>query len=146
ATWTPLPGLTIAAKDFTGAITAKDDKYQVSLRVKPSTDWKPSSSVTISNLDFGLSNQCPDTGAPCPKDASIFFDIAGDVSFNLPTIGKVDTTLKGTLALPSGEFSVEAGLSQPLSIGGGISIDKAKVLIQRGFSEPSEDPSAQTSD
>ncbi len=125
ATWTPLPGLTIASKDFTGAITAKDDKYNLSLRVKLSNDWKPSSSVTISNLDLGLSNQCPDTGAPCPKDASVFFDLSGDVSFNLPTIGTVTTTLKGTLALPSGEFSVEAGLAQPLSIGGGRSIRRS---------------------
>jgi hypothetical protein len=146
ATWTPLPGLTIAAKDFTGKVAAVDDKYELSLRVKPSNDWKPSSSVTISNLDLGLSNQCPNTGAPCPKDATVFFDISGDVAFHLPTIGTVNTSLKGALALPSGEFSVEAGLSQPLSVGAGISIDKAKVLIQRGFAEPMEDPTAETAD
>ncbi len=146
ASWTPLPGLTIAAKDFAGAIMAKDDAYDLTLKVAPAATWKPSSSVTVTNLALTLSNTCPETGAPCPPSAAVFFDVKGDVAFDLPAIGTVKTTLKGTIALPSGEFSVEAALAEPLSVGAGISIDNAKVMIQRGLTEPSEDPSAETAD
>ncbi|HEX3806373.1 MAG TPA: hypothetical protein VHV52_06290 [Gaiellaceae bacterium] len=146
ATWSPLPGLTIAAKDFSGAIVAKDDTYDLTLKVAPSADWKPSSSVTISNLELTLSNTCDDTGAACPTSADVFLNLKGDVAFALPVIGTVNTTLAGTLALPTGEFSVKASLAQPLSIAAGIQITNASVLIQRGMSAPSEDPSAETND
>ncbi|HZQ81553.1 MAG TPA: hypothetical protein VFB25_06220 [Gaiellaceae bacterium] len=146
ATWNPLPGLTIAAKDFSGAIVAKDDTYDLTLKVAPSEDWKPSANATISNLDLSLTNRCPDTGAACPENAAVFFALSGNVAFNLPAIGTVSTTLAGTLALPSGAFSVEAALAEPLSIGAGIQITNASVLIQRGMSAPSEDPVAETND
>jgi hypothetical protein len=146
ADWTPLPGLTIKPSDFTGSIIAKDDKYDLTLKAALSTDWKPSSSVTISGLELTLSNQCPDTGAPCPTDASVFFDAKGSVTVALPGIGDVQTDLAGTLALPSGEFSIEAKLANPVSVGAGITIDNASVLIQRGLTQPNEDPSAETND
>ena len=146
ASWTPLPGLTIAARDFRGAIVAKGDAYDLTLHVAPSADWKPTSSTTISNLDFTLSNQCPDTGAPCPPKASVFLDLTGDVAFDLPQVGAVKTSLRGSLALPSGELSIEAKLAQPLSLPAGIGITNARVLIQRGMSAPSEDPNTETAD
>ncbi|HEX4677894.1 MAG TPA: hypothetical protein VH210_01640, partial [Gaiellaceae bacterium] len=146
AAWTPLPGLTIASKDFSGAIVAKDDKYELSLKVALSNDWKPTSSMTVSNLVLNLSNVCPNTGAPCPPQASVFLDLKGDVAFTLPSIGVAKASIAGALALPSGEFSVEAKLTQPLQVAAGITIDNASVLIQHGMKDASEEPSAENVD
>ncbi|HVU78869.1 MAG TPA: hypothetical protein VHC67_14930 [Gaiellaceae bacterium] len=143
--WSPLPNLSIAAKDFSGAIVAKDDAYQLTLKAKIAS-WKPTDSVTISNLELSLSNTCPDTGAACPPKASVFLDLKAGVSFALPGLGSVDTSLAGSLALPSGEFSVEAKLAAPVSVGAGISIRQASVLIQRGMGTPSEEPTAEAAD
>jgi uncharacterized repeat protein (TIGR01451 family) len=143
--WSPLPGLSIAAKDFSGAIVAKDDAYELTLKAKIAS-WKPTDSVSISDLELRLSNTCPDTGAPCPPKASVFLDLTADVSFTLPGAGTVDTALAGSLALPSGEFSVEAKLANPISVGAGISIKQASVLIQRGLALPSEEPTAEAAD
>jgi hypothetical protein len=146
AAWTPLPGLTIASKDFSGAIVAKDDKYALTLKVALSNDWKPTSSMTVSNLVLNLSNVCPNTGAPCPPQASVFLDLKGDVAFTLPSVGTAKAAIAGALALPSGEFSVEAKLTQALPIAAGITIDNASVLIQHGMKDASEEPSAETVD
>jgi hypothetical protein len=145
-TWEPVPGLKLAAKDFSGAIIAKDDKYELTLHVAPSEAWKPTSSITASNLELDLSNVCPNTGAPCPEDASIFLNLKGDVSLAMPVVGTLSAKIAGTLALPSGDFSVEAALTRPLSIGGAITIDNARVLIQHGMGLPPEQPSAEMVD
>jgi hypothetical protein len=146
AEWKPLPGLTIASKDFSGAIIAKDDKYELSLKVALSNDWKPTPSITVSNLVLNLSNICPNTGAPCPPDARVFLDLKGDVAFVLPSIGTANASIAGALALPSGEFSVEAKLTRPLPIAAGITIDNASVLIQHGMKDALEEPSAENVD
>ena len=146
AVWTPLPGLTIASKDFSGSIVAKDDKYELTLKVALSNPWKPTPSITVSNLALTLSNVCPNTGAPCPPQAAVFLDLKGDVAFDLPKVGTAKASIAGTLALPSGEFSVEASLSQPLPIAAGITIDTAKVIIQHGMKDASEEPGAEKVD
>ena len=145
ATWQPVPGLTLAAKNFKGAIVAKDDKYALTLHVA-ADEWKPTSSITVSNLELNLSNMCKDTGAPCPRDASLFLDLHADASFELPVVGTLAASLDGALALPSGDFSVEASLPGSLDIGAGITIDNASVKIQHGMSMPSEEPSAESVD
>ncbi len=146
ATWTPVPGLTIAASDFSGAIVAKDDAYQLTLHVALSHDWKPNDRVTVSGLELTLSNTCIEGGGPCPKDASLFLEAKGNVSFNLPSIGTVTAKLAGSLALPTGEFSVSADLASPVSIGAGIQITNASVAIEHGVTPNPEDPSAETAD
>jgi hypothetical protein len=146
AAWTPLPGLTVASKDFSGAIVAKDDKYELTLKVALSNAWKPTSNITVSNLVLNLSNVCPNTGAPCPPQASVFLDLKGDVAFALPTIGTAKASIAGSLALPTGEFSVEASLTQALPIAAGITIDNATVLIQHGMKDALEEPSAEAVD
>ena len=146
ATWTPVPGLTIAASDFSGSIVAKDDAYQLTLHVALSNDWKPNDRVTVSGLELTLSNTCIEGGGPCPKDASLFLEAKGKVTFDLPSIGTVSANLAGSLALPTGEFSVSADLAAPVSIGAGIQITNASVAIERGVTPNPEDPSAETAD
>jgi hypothetical protein len=131
--WTPLPGLTIAPSDVHGAITAKHDKYEFSLRLTPAGTWSPTTAVDISKLELALSNTCEDTGAPCPKDAAVFLHVKGDAEFRLPTVGSVATSLRGVLALPSGEFSVAATLPRAIDIGPGISIDTGKIELSHGM-------------
>ncbi|MFL5928487.1 MAG: hypothetical protein ACJ77E_16270 [Gaiellaceae bacterium] len=144
--WTPLPGLSIKASDFSGSIEAKNDAYELTLKAELSTPWTISSSVSVPTLGLTLSNVCPDTGAPCPKDASLFLDLKGSIAFTLPGVGSVDANVAGALALPSGEFSVEASLGRSVSVGAGISIDSARVLIQRGLTLANEEPTAETAD
>lgn len=146
STWTPVTGLTLAAKDFSGSIVAKNDAYELTLHAALSNDWKPTSSVTVSHLELNLSNVCREDGGPCPSAASLFLDLKGDVSFDLPSVGTVTTKLAGSLALPTGEFSVSAELANPISVGAGITIDRAKVAIEHGLPANPEDPSAESAD
>lgn len=136
SSWTPLSGLTITPSDAHGSIAAVNGAYQFSLELSPQSSWTPKTGVTISNIVLSLSNVCPDSGAPCPTGASLFLRVAGDGSFSLPIVGAAQTHISGVIALPSGAFSVEASLTNALSIGGGISIDQAKVEMSRGLSVP----------
>ncbi|MBV8598339.1 MAG: hypothetical protein JO017_05895 [Actinobacteria bacterium] len=140
STWSPLPGLTLKPSEVHGFVAAKDDTYEFSLDVAPAAPWTPNSSVTVSNVKLKLSNTCPDTGAPCPANTSIFLDASGDAAFTLPSVGTVKTSLRGVLGLPSGAFSVAASLTEPLSLGAGISIDSSKIEISKGMSAPTGEP------
>jgi hypothetical protein len=136
AEWQPLPGLTIRPSDFHGSITATDGKYQFSLHVTPQENWSPSSSATLSGIDLSLSNVCPDTGAPCPKGASLFLDFKASANFSLPSVGSVPVEVRGVLALPTGGFSIAAKLPQAIDVGGGISIDSGEIELSRGVTTP----------
>lgn len=135
-TWTPIPGLTVRGSDVRGSISASNDAYQFSLTFSSQSQWTPKSGVTVSNLVLSVSDTCPDSGAPCPTDASLFLRAAGDVSLNLPVVGAAQARLSGVLAIPTGAFSVEAALTAPLSLAAGVSIDSAKVEMSRGFAVP----------
>src|SRR5262249_51542774 len=102
STWTPVPGLAIKPQDVPGSITAKDDAYELSLKVAPSETWRPTGDVSVDNLELALSTTCPETGAPCPTDAKLFTTLTGDATFTLPSVGDVKASLAGVLALPSG--------------------------------------------
>ncbi len=133
ASWSPLPGLTIAPSDVHGSITAADDKYTFGVEIAPAAAWNPTSSVSIANLKLSLGNTCQDSGAPCPTDASLFLQVSGDASFTLPVVGTVKSNIAGVLALPTGAFSTVVKLTAPLSIGGGIGITDAQIAISKGL-------------
>ena len=133
--WNPLPGLVIGPKDFSGSITAKDDKYDFSLKLAPAQAWKPTDAVTVSGLKLTLSNTCQATGATCPTNARLFLTASGHVDVSLPGT-TVSTDLAGVLALPSGAFSVAATLTKPIDLGAGISIDSGKLELSRGLPAP----------
>ena len=134
SSWTPLPGLTISPSDVHGSITAKDDKYELSLKVSPKGTWSPTSAVSISDVELLLASTCEDTGAPCPRDASLFLQTSGRADFQLPSVGKISTELRGVLALPSGDLSLAAKLTNPIDVGAGITIDAGKIVLTRGVS------------
>lgn len=136
ATWEPLPGLTLTPADISGAITAKDDKYVFSVNVVKSGTWSPTRTVDVANLKLSLSNECTDTGAPCPTDAGVYLRLSGDATFRIPSVGAVAANLRGTLALPSGAFSVAATLPKPIAVGAGISIDSGRIELSRGMKQP----------
>jgi hypothetical protein len=132
----PVSGLTLSSKDVHGAISAKDDKYDFSLEISPSAAWTPASSVSVSNLKLSLSTTCDATGAPCPANASVFLQLSGDAAVTLPSVGTVKSSLRGVVGLPSGALSLAASLVEPVSIGGGISIDSTKILLSLGMPTP----------
>ncbi len=136
STWTPITGLTISPSDASGSISAVNGVYEFSLVLNPQASWTPKAGITLSNMLLSLSNVCPDSGAPCPTSASLFLKVSADASLNLPVLGTAQAHVAGVLALPTGAFSIEASLTSSLSLGAGISIDQAKIEINRGLAVP----------
>jgi len=136
STWTPLAGLTISPSDASGSISAVNGAYEFSLVLSPQAPWTPKTGITLTNIVLLLSNVCPDSGAPCPTDASLFLKVSADASLNLPAVGTAQAHVAGVLALPTGAFSIEASLTNSLSLGAGISIDQAKIELNRGLAVP----------